>query len=194
MKRTTLITTALLALLLAPAVQAQYGGYGSPDRYRDRYPDYGHMDRVSALAHDIDTTARSIYREAARNNRRPSRYEAQMLDDLYQLYGRADRFHDQVESDRRNPRRTAAEFAELERAFNRLGETMQYVHPRSYVDRGMERIYSLMTELSRYYGRTGYDRWGHYGRGDRDRYDRNDRDRDGRYDRDDDSYRNRPPH
>ena len=191
MKRNTLMTAALLALLLAPAVQAQYGGYDSPDRYRDRYPDYGHMDRVSALAHDIDATARSIYREAARNNRRPSRYEAQMLDDLYQLYGRAARFHDQVESYRQNPRRTAAEFAELERAFNRLGQTMQYVHPRSYVDRGMERIYSLMTELSRYYGRTGYDRWGRYGRNGYDRNDRNDR-----YDGDDrdDDYRNRPPH
>ena len=190
MKRTTLITAALLALLLAPAVQAQYGGYGSPDRHRDRYPDYGHMDRVSALAHEIDATARSIYRQASRNNRRPSRYEAQMLDDLYQLYGRADHFHEVVESYRQDPRHTADDFRDLEEAFNQLGETMQYVHPRSYVDRGMERIYSLMTELSRYYGRTGYDRWGRYGRGDRDRYDR---DGDGRYDRDD-SYRNRPPH
>jgi hypothetical protein len=169
MKRNTLIATALLALLLAPALQAQYG---YPDRYRDRYPDYGHMDRVSALAHEIDTTARSIYREAARNNRRPDRYEARMLDDLYQLYGQADRFHDQVESYRRNPRRTAVEFAELERAFNRLGETLRYVQPRGYIDRGMERIYRLMTELSRYYGRNGYDRWGRYGRDGYDRYDR----------------------
>ena len=190
MKRNTLIATALFALMLAPALQAQYGGYGYPDRYRDRYPDYGHMDRVSALAHDIDLTARSIYREAARNNRRPDRYEAQMLNDLYQLYGRADRFHGLVESYRRDPRRTAIEFAELERAFYRLGETMRYVHPRGYVDRGMQRIYSLMTELSRYYGRSGYDRWGGYGRDGYDRYDRNDR-YDG-YDRNDD-YRNRPP-
>jgi hypothetical protein len=184
MKRNTLMTAALFALLLTPALQAQYRG----DRYPDRYPDSGRIDRVSALAHDLDVTARSIYREAARNNRRPDRYEAQMLDDLQQLYARAARFHDQVESYRRTPRRTSAEFAELERTFNRLGETMQRVEPRGYIDRGMERIYSLMTELSRYYGRTGYDRWGRYGRNGHDRGDR-----DGRYDRDD-AYRNRPPH
>ena len=86
MRRTTLITAALLALLLAPALQAQYGGYRSPDRY-NRYPDYGHMDRVSYLAHQLDETARNIYRQAARNNRRPDQYEAQMLDDLRQLAG-----------------------------------------------------------------------------------------------------------
>ena len=163
MKRNTLMTTALLALLLTPALQAQYRG----DRYPDRYPDYDHISRVSALAHDLDATARSIYREAVRNNRRPDRYEARMLSDLQDLYVRADRFHDRVESYRRTPRRTTAEFAQLERSFNRLGETMQHVEPRDYIDRGMERIYSLMTELSRFYGRNGYDRWGRYGRGGR---------------------------
>ena len=188
MKRNILMTAALFALLLTPALQAQYPGDRHRDRYPDRDPDAGHVSRVSALAHDLDVTARSIYREAARNNRRPDRYEAQMLDDLHQLYGRAARFHDQVESYRRTPRRTAAEFAELEQAFNRLGETMQQVQPRSYIDRGMERIYSLMTELSRFYGRNGYDHWGRYGRNGHDRGDRGDR-----YDRDDD-HRNRPPH
>jgi hypothetical protein len=186
MRRTTLITAALLALLLAPALQAQYGGNHSPDRYdNNRYPDYGHMDRVSYLAHQLDETARNIYRQAARNNRRPDQYEAQMLDDLRQLAGNAAHFHDEVEGNRQNPRHTANDFARLEESFNQLGTTMQSVRPRPYVDRGMERIYNLMTELSRYYGRNGYDRWGRYGhddRYDRDRYDRNPYDRD--YNRD----------
>ncbi|MBW8878301.1 MAG: hypothetical protein JF614_25335 [Acidobacteria bacterium] len=174
MRRTTLITAALLALLLAPALQAQYGGYRNPDRYGNRYPDYGHMDRVSYLAHQLDETARNIYRQAARNNRRPDQYEAQMLDDLRQLAGNAAHFHDEVEGNRQNPRHTANDFARLEESFNQLGLTMQSVRPRPYVDRGMERIYNLMTELSRYYGGNGYDRWGRYGhdRYDGDRYDR----------------------
>ena len=186
MKRTTLITAALLALLLAPALQAQYPGYGNryPSRDADRYPDYGHMDRVSYLAHQLDETARNIYRQAARNNRRPDQYEAQMLDDLRQLAGNAAHFHDEVEGNRQNPRHTSNDFARLEQSFNQLGVTLQSVRPRPYVDRGMERIYNLMTELSRYYGGNGYDRWGRYGhdRGDRDRYDRNPYDRN--YDRD----------
>ncbi|HEX4962297.1 MAG TPA: hypothetical protein VF173_15785 [Thermoanaerobaculia bacterium] len=183
MKRTSLITAALLALLLAPAVQAQYPGNGNryPSRDADRYPDYGHMDRVSVLAHEIDATARGIYRQAARNNRRPNPYEAQMLDDLQQLAANAAHFHDEVEGNRQNPRHTAHDFARLEESFNQLGATMQNVRPRPYVDRGMQQIYSRMTELSRYYGGNGYNRWGHYGhdRNDRDRYNR-DQDRDNR--------------
>jgi len=192
MKRTSLITAALLALLLAPAVQAQYPGngpqgpYGNryPSRDADRYPDYGHMDRVSVLAHEIDATARNIYRQAARNNRRPDQYEAQMLDDLRQLAGNAAHFHDEVEGNRQNPRHTANDFARLEESFNQLGTTLQSVRPRSRSRCAGDRIYNLMTELSRYYGGNGYDRWGRYGhdRRDRDRYDRNPYDRN--YDRD----------
>jgi len=182
MKRTSLITAALLALLLVPSLQAQ-GPYNSPDRYDNRppgsFPDYGHMDRVSYLAHQLDDTARSLYRQASRNNRRPDPNEAQMLNDLYQLYGRASHFHDEIEGNRRNPRHTAREFAQLEESFNQLGTTLESVRPRGYIDRGMQRIYNLMTELSRYYGGRGYDRWGHYGNRGGDHYDH---DRDNRRD------------
>jgi hypothetical protein len=186
MKRTSLITAALLALALAPSLQAQ-DRYNPQDQNRqdqnlDRhddhrgpdpgsYPDFGHMDRVAYLAHQLDDTARSIYRQAARSNRRPDQYEAQMLQDLNQLYGQAAHFHDEVENNRRNPRHTANDFARLEQSFNQLGVTMQSVRPRPYIDRGMQRIYGLMTELSRYYGGRGYDRWGHYGHDRGDRYD-----------------------
>ncbi len=70
---------------------------------------------------------------------------------------------------------------------------------RSYVNRGMVRIYSLMNELAGYYGhRAGYyGSWGHprYSQ-DHDHYDRNDdRDHDGDRDHDhdhDNGYR--PPY
>jgi hypothetical protein len=192
------MTASLLALLLAPALKAQDPNYPQdrnyPQDHRDQnldrhddhrgpgdnFPEFRRMDRVAYLAHQLDDTARGIYRQAARNNRRPDQYEAQMLNDLNQLYGQAAHFHDEVESNRRNPRHTANDFARLEQSFNQLGVTMQSVRPRPYIDRGMERIYNVMTELSRYYGGQGYSRWGHYGhdRGDRgdDHGDHHDRD------------------
>lgn len=58
-----------------------------------------------------------------------------------------------------------------------------------YVDRGMERIYNLMTELSRYYGGQGYSRWGRYRHDRGDRYDNDHRD----HDRDNRDNGYRPP-
>jgi hypothetical protein len=183
---TTMTTAALLALSLAPALQAQRWDRND-DRYRDRYPNYGQMDRVTALAREIDSTAHYILREAERNNRRPDRDEARMLSSLRALDQRTERFYDRVGGYRRDPRRTADEFSALEAAFYQVEDALRYVEPRGYVDRGMERIHDLMNELSRYYGRGGYGSWRDRGR---DRHD------DGRYgrDRDDDhqGYR-RPP-
>ena len=202
MRRTAVIATALFALALAPALQAQ--SRGNRDSYRYSYPNSGQMERVAILAHEIDDTATAIRRQAERNNRRPDRDEARMLADLRELDGRASRFHNQVESYRRDPRGTADDFAALEDVFFRLGETLRYVNRRPYVDRGLDRIYPLMQELSRYYGRSddrrGYDQ--RYGRdrygsgydsygGRSDRRDGRDRYGDDDHDGDDDHYR--PP-
>jgi hypothetical protein len=172
----TLILTATLALSLAPALQAQ--GYRNDDRHTI-FPDAGHLDRTSAIAHEIDETAANIRHEFERNNRRPDRSEARTIDQLRELSFRASRFHDAVESYRREPRRTARNFAALEDAFNDAARSLRRIQPRPYVDRGMGRIYQLMDELGSYYGRRSgsYGAWGH------DRYDRDDRDH-GRYDRD----------
>jgi len=184
MRRTTMIAAALLALALAPALQAQYrGNYGgNRDSYRNAYPNSGQMERVAALAHEIDDAATAIRRQAERNNRRPDRDEARMLSDLRELDGRASHFHRQVESYRQDPRHTADDFAALEDAFFRLGDTLRYVNRRPYVDRGLDRIYGLMNELSRYYGRSSYDRRG-YGWEGRDRYGDGRDSYDGRSDR-----------
>lgn len=196
---TPLILTALLALSLAPALRAQ--GYHQEDRrYDDRrqddrysynaYPDYGHMDRVSAIAHEIDETATVIRREFERNNRRPDRAEARAIEQLRDLNRSADRFHEATESYRREPRRTARTFAALEQDFNDVARSLRRINRRPYVDRGMARIYNLMSELGGYYGRRSgyYGTWGH------DRYDSHDRyDDHGRRDQDhDNGYR--PPY
>jgi len=175
----SLILTAALALSLAPALHAQ----GYRDDRRTIFPDAGHLDRTSAIAHEIDETAANMRREFERNNRRPDRAEARTIDQLRQLSYQASRFHEAVESYRREPRRTARNFAALENAFNDAARSLRRIEPRPYVDRGMGRIYQLMDELGGYYGRRSgyYGTWGH------DRNDRNDRDRDhGRYDRDHD--------
>lgn len=165
MKRTTLLTaTALLTTLsLAPALEAQYRGY--PDRDRSGY-DSNRYGRVADVAREIDENASYAYREFARNNRRPNRAEARVLDDLRQLDQRAERFlyemRDNRRDNRRDPRQDARSFAALEDAFFETAESLRYINDRPYVDRGMDRIYTLMTEVSRFYGRgyrTGYDRW-----------------------------------
>ena len=185
MRRTTkLMTTALLALTIAPALQAQ-GYRQDPRRYS--YPETRHVSRLAAIAHDIEQNATYIRREFERNNRRPDNAEARAIDNLNRLNAEADRFHDEVERYRRSPRRSADEFAALERAFNSAERSLRRIDRRPYVDRGMVRIYTLMNELSGYYGRRAgyYGTWDYNRRdGDRD-HDRYDRDRDhDRYDRD----------
>ncbi len=176
MKRTTtLFAASIFALALAPALQAQ--GYPVPqdrdhqnpgyqDRDHDGYPDAGRMDRVARLAHDITETSTSIRRAAARTRHRPDPAEAQLLSDLFQLNRQAAHFEREAQSYRRDPRHTADDFARLESAFNQVGTSLQALPPRPYIDRGMDRIYGSMTELSRFYGRHGYDHWGHHGHGD----------------------------
>src|SRR3954463_3417529 len=182
----SLILTAALALSLVPALHAQYG-------YNDRrsiFPDTGHLDRVSVVAHQIDETALSITRQYARNTRRPDRDGAGALDRLPDLSSTAGHFHDQVESYRRDPRHTADEFARLETALHAPHRPVRRIAPPPHWDNGMNRIHDLMNELGGYYGR----RTGHYGAWGRDRYDRDrDHDRDRDYDHDhDNGYR--PPH
>jgi hypothetical protein len=199
-RTTTLMTTAILALSIAPALQAQpQDRYQPRDRDQERgrysYPESRHVNRVAAIAHEIEQNATSIRREFERNNRRPDRDEARAIDTLNQLNAEADRFHDEVERYRRSPRRSADEFASLERAFNTTERSLRRINRRPYVERGMVRIYTLMNELSGYYGR----RSGYYGSWDHDRDDRgNDRDRDhGRDDHDHDHDQDnghRPPY
>lgn len=194
MRSTTLIATAALALSLTSAAQAQWS---------NRYPDRGRSTgRVAELAYEIEATATSIYREAARNNRRPDRNEARVLSNLRELEDRAQEFRQEVRDgrwddrrydrrdDRRDSRRDSREDARdydrLADAFYTTADSLRYIDRRPYIDRGMDRIYVLLREVSQSYG--GNDRWGWSDRrGWRDRDDfrgRYDQGR-GRYDRDD---------
>ena len=188
MRSTKLLTAALLALTLTPAAwgdDQRHDRYGRDDRY-DRYDDRYNSGRVSDLARQLDRTASYIHREYERNNRRPSRSEERVAVRLHELEEQADRFYNQVGGHGRS-RGSDRDFQRLVNAFYAAEDSLRSIQRRGYVDRGMDQIGGILSELSRYYGRDSRwdDRYRGRGRYD-DRYDRDRRDRDG------DGYR-RPP-
>ncbi len=178
MKSLKLIPIAALTLALSASSALQADQPRGPERgrYDDRYDDRrdGRYDsrRIAALAQEIEQTAYTIRREAERNNRRPDRQESRMLSALRELNQEADQFHAQVDSRRRDAR-SGRDFEELVRAYRETGRVVNRNDPRPYIDRGMERIGYLLSEISESYGRRGDFRW----------QDRDDRDW-GRWDRD----------
>jgi hypothetical protein len=186
MRTATLMITATLALGLATAAQAQYPSSRG-------YDGRGRNDRVAALADEVQDTASYIRRGAERNNRRPNRDEARMLAQLAELDQEAREFHREVagygyhDSYRRDGRGNRRDFRELVRTYQDTWDVLDRTGRRSYIDRGMVRIGSLLREISGYYGES--NRWyrdnGRYGRRDRDYGDRWRYRDDDRYDRDD---------
>ena len=181
MRRLAPVTLTCLGLALASTLSAQdwrdQDRYGDTRRDDDRgaysYPELAHIDRVSRLAHEIDETAGYIRQKFERNNRRPNWAERQAMLGLRELNRQAAYFHDQVESYRRNPRHTVDDFRRLEQSFFRAARSLEPINRRPYVDQGMDRIFVLMNEISRFYGRArGYGRWGAYSGDDSWRDDR----------------------
>lgn len=189
MRSSIVIPTAVLtlALSMAPALRADDQDWRRHDR-SNRY-DRHDTRRVAALANEMRETASGIYHEAARNNRRPDRSEARMLSALRELSQEAHDFQRQVAYRSEGSRQTSREFDDLVDAYRETGRALDRVAPRPYVDRGMQRIGYLLSEIAGSYGRQGrygYDRnrrddrdhrYGRDRRYDRDRYGR-DRDRD----------------
>jgi hypothetical protein len=186
MRSTLFVTTAVLALSLSTAAMAddrdRYRSDRYDDRYHDRYDDryddryrgdsrYG---RVDVIAREIAETAAAMHREYERNNRRPDRDEARVAATLHELHEEAYEFARSAGSYRRDSR-SNREFEGLARAFDRVASSLERINRRPYVDRGMDRIWSLMSQLDRQYG----GRSDRYGRGwnDRGYRDRDHRDR-----------------
>lgn len=190
MRSTTLLTSALLALALSPAAwgddrRDRRDRHDRYDRY-DRHGQYpGHdQGRVESLARQLERTASYVHHEFERNNRRPDRDEARVASVLHELNRQAAQLYSRVGSYRGSSRQGEREFRDVLNAYYRAADTLRYVRPRGYVDRGMDQIGGLISELSRYYGRYDeYSRWDDRYRRDRGRYghDRYGRDRD-RYD------------
>lgn len=198
MRSALFVTTAVLALTLSTAAMAddrdrrrsdryddhyqdRYDDRYDDDRYDDRYRGGSRNERVAAIAHEIEKVSAAMHREYERNNRRPDRDEARVAATLHELHEQANGFHREVESYRRDSRPNGRGFNGLLRAFDEVASSLDRINRRPYVDRGMDRIWRLMSELDRHYG------------GRSDRYGRgwNDRDHDGRDGR---GYRDRYRH
>lgn len=186
MRSTPFVTTAALLLGFATVALAQHrdgdrnhrDDYRYRDGYDDRYRDDFQSERVAAIAHEIERTAAAMHGHYERNNRRPDRSEAQVAAALHELHERADRFHREVESNHRDSRHSTPAYSGLLRAFDEVAYSLEHIRPRPYVDRGMDRIWSLTSELERYYGRRGRSGRGYDGAhrnyGSRGRYPNDD--------------------
>jgi hypothetical protein len=188
MRSKALVTAVVLAVSLSSVAWGddRWGNpHGDQDWNRRNDRNYGN---VSELAREVARTADAVHREYERNNRRPNRDEARVAVALHELEQAAVRFYDNVgggyghgyDRDSRRGNAGTRDFENLLRAFDVATDTLRYINRRPYVDRGLDRIWSLMSQMDRYYGGV-MDR---YGRGGRNRYDRDD-DRYGRdrYDR-----------
>jgi len=184
MRSTVFATTAVLLLGLFTIAQAddrdRYQSDRRDDRYQDRYDDRYRGDsrngRVDDIAREIENTAAAMRREYERNNRRPDRDEARVASALRELHEEAYQFSRSSSGSYRRDSRRDQGLDGLLRAFDRAADSLERIRSRPYVDRGMDRIWSLMSQLDRQYG------------GRSDRYSRGWRDRG--YDRDRGRYRN----
>lgn len=169
--RSTLFVTTVLALALTTAAVADDRDRYRSDRYDDHYRGDHRNSRVDVIAREIAETAAAMHREYERNNRRPDRDEARVAAALHELHEEAYQFARSSSNYRRDSRRNHG-YDDLLRSFDRTARTLEHIRPRPYVDRGMDRIWNLMSQLDRHYG----GRSDRYGRGwsyrDRDRYDR----------------------
>jgi hypothetical protein len=165
MNRTARIFAFTFLFAAVPALRA--------DRGYDRFPRPDQMERIAVLAHEIDEIAGEMRQRTERSNRRPDRYVAHVLGDLHDLAAAAGHFRREVESYRQDPRHTRDDYRELTTAYDAVRASLSSIDPRSYIDRGMQRIAVNLAQLDDYYGYG--DRYGRGYRGRSDRYDQRNR-------------------
>lgn len=181
MRGTLFVTTAVLALSLSTAamVDAQ-DRHRYDDRYQDRYDDRYRGNRgdyrggrVDDIAREIAETAAAMRREYDGNNRRPDRDEARVSATLRELHEEAYELARYSGGNYRRDSRRNSGYDGLLQAFNQVAYSLDQINRRPYVDHGMDRIWSLMSQLDRQNGGRSdrYDRgWRSNGYRDRGRY------------------------
>ncbi|MDX1645416.1 MAG: hypothetical protein R3244_13765, partial [Thermoanaerobaculia bacterium] len=109
------------------------------------------MERIRAVAHELEEAARHVHREAERRRHHYDRAEAHAFARLHELERRARHFHRQVERYRQNPYHTERDFLQLRGAYFRAAEVLPALHGDRHVRRDFERVRYLMHLLDEYY-------------------------------------------
>ena len=122
------------------------GGYGNG---------YGNQDRVRQLAYDLERTTESLKQEA-----KNSRVNDHVVDQLEDLDDKAGDFRHEVEE--RDARGMSNEFQNVSREYYQTRDALQRYsgygydsYGSQYLYRDLQRVGSIMSELSRYYSTYG---------------------------------------
>ena len=159
MKRILIFVLIAVGLGLSLAACTSYSRHRYP--YGDRRGDYGYgMNEVRDIADDLEEATERVLDRAEDLDRRSDR-EDYAIDRLEDLYEEAKDFKDEIDDNRRDPRYTRDDYAELMQAYTRAREAMRILYASEYLYRDFERVTRLMSELNRFYG-YGQRRYGYY--------------------------------
>lgn len=117
---------------------------------------WAEWERVRGLAHEVETQARHIHREAESRAHHGDYRERQALADLHALEEKAAHFHRQVESNRQDPRHTYEDFHELRRGFDAADRSLRGAHFDVHVRGDFEEVRRRLDELDWAYRRGGH--------------------------------------
>lgn len=144
---------ALASLAVAPVAWAEHD-----DEIRGRRVDRGNyrLERIQALAHEVDEAARAVNRAAYYGRHHFTWRERRALDRLDELAEAARHFHTQIERYPYATRHTAADYRRLLMAYDRAEDTLYDLHAYRRVLRRFESLGALIDELDQVYLRAGY--------------------------------------
>ena len=116
------------------------------------------VERVAALAHEVEEATERINRTAQSRRGYLSWEEARALRRLDLLEERARHFHQQVERRRTNPRHTEGDFQALVASYQRAEGAVDDLRGWPRVRREFRRLTPLMSELEQCYAQASYRR------------------------------------
>lgn len=144
-------------------------GIGDPS---GRYDGGGYSwrwERVNALAHEAEESARRLHRAAENRGHHGDHWEERFLRACHRFEQQASHFHRQVESYRQNPSHTRSDYYQVVNAFREVEWTIRSGHVDGRVWSDFYSAQSAINQLDYYYRSGGYDP-GHGDHDDRDEH------------------------
>jgi len=164
MSKLFLLSVFTIGLGLATTACSSQQYYRNPyhgDRYERKGYDNGY-ERVRELSYELERTTNYLKETAKNNTYRRSRLEDYLIDKLKDLDHEAGEFAHEVDHNR-DLRKSADEFRDVSKKYYAARNALQGFPGHgsySYFYGDLDRLNSIMTELSRYYGyNSSYDRY-----------------------------------